>query len=560
MLTQTQYSKLKGLGLHPNQVSQVVQAAGGYEQPKTLGGFANNVVKSGINAIGGIASSIAHPVRTVGALANTAVGTGQLLVPGEQGKEQYARNVGNFYKDRYGGLDKIGNTLYNDPVGAALDISTVVGGVGGLAKGAAGLATRGATSVNLASNAARLGRTGSTLTKASAVLDPFQLAGRGVTGAIGKGKAKLGGALANESENILTRGMGNPAMLKKAKGVSPGTMNELFSKYKTYDRTPESFQAGATTANKQARGLLEAAPTSIDTRTIIARFDKEIAKLSQEAKTSTKSRLAMEELTNRKQMFLDGIQGENSTPLFNDAAAVYDIKSDFQGDVPQPSFGMPTQEIGKNEGTTTAYRALLDEIEKEAPGIKNLGREQAALLKLKEMAVNQESRGAAKQNINFSRLGGAGIGSVVAGIPGAMAGYALEQIGNSPKFLGSTSKAMQLGAKGINSVKVPAKVTKSLSNIYKAGKGGRMVTPSETSATERPGSQLTGQGQDPTKTLGTKKSQYQKETSTYPSSITGGDVAKRAPTVTNEIKFNMPKNPFKNKSKFGKKFTLKAQN
>ena len=495
-------------GLNPEQVSQAVRVYRQKNPPKSVGGFAGNVVKSGANAIGGIASSIAHPVRTVGALANTAIGAGQLLVPGEQGKEQYARNVGNFYKDRYGSLENIGNTLYNDPVGAALDVSTVIGGVGGLAKAGAGIATRGATQVSLASNAAKLGRTGSTLTKVGAALDPFSAVGAGVGSALGKGKAKLGSTLVNESENILTRGMGNPAMLKKAKGVAPGTMEELFKKYKTYDRLPESFQAGATTANKQARALLEAAPTSIDTRTIVRMFDDEIAKLAQEAKTSTKSRLAMDELVNRKQMFLDGIQDTNSTPLFNDATKVYDIKSDFQGDVPPSSFGMPTQELGKNLGTTKAYKTLLTAVEQKAPGIKELGREQAALLKLKEIATNQASRGAAKQNINFSRMGGAGVGGILGGIPGAIGGYIGEQVLNSPQFLGGASKAMQLGGKGVNAVKLPKKVGRSIKNVYRFGKAGRMLTSqSEKRSSKASPKQPIAQLED-----------------TYPSSITGINV------------------------------------
>ena len=79
-------------------------------------------------------------------LGRLAVGAGELLIPGEQGAEKYARAAGNFYDQRYGISDllkgnlqgvqeKAGNTLYNDPVGAALDLSAVLGlGGGALSK------------------------------------------------------------------------------------------------------------------------------------------------------------------------------------------------------------------------------------------------------------------------------------------------------------------------------------------------------------------------------------------------------------------------------------------
>jgi len=179
----------------------------GVEEPKTLGGFAGNVVKSGGRAVGGVVSSAVN-VLNPNADKNTLVGMGrlasgaaQLLDPTEGNKiakeipgiglfgnnEQTARNVGSFYNQRYGGLDKIGNTLYNDPIGVAMDVSTVAGGAGALATKAAGLATKGATAVSLSSNAAKLGRAGQTLGKVSRFTDPLQVVGMG----LGKAGSKV---------------------------------------------------------------------------------------------------------------------------------------------------------------------------------------------------------------------------------------------------------------------------------------------------------------------------------------------------------------------------------
>lgn len=520
-------------GLNPQQVSQAVKVYRQKNPPKSVGGFIGNVARSGGRAIGGIASAVLNPVETAKNVVNTSSGALQLLQPGEQGQEQYARDLGKFYKDRYGGLDKIANTLYNDPVGAALDVSTVLGGAGSLAKGVGAVTKTG-----------EIGQFGRALTTASELTDPFQLAGKGIGRATSGTRGKLGSALASESENILTRGMGNPATLKKAKGVSPITMDELFRKYNTYDRSPEAFQAGAKAAGTQVKSMLRDAPVSIETKAILDRFDAEIAKLAEEARTSSKSRLAMEELASRKQMFLDGIQQEGATPLYNDAAKVYEIKSNFQGDVAPSTFGMPSQDVGKNLGTTKAYKTLLSGIEEKAPGIKNLGREQSALLKLKDMAESQAARGAAKQNINFSRMGGAGVGGILGGIPGAIGGYAAEQVANSPQFLAGASKAMKIGSKVVGGVKLPSRVTNTVGNVYRAGKAGRMLNVNQGELRSSKASQT--QQPSPAKNV------------TYPSSISGMSVNKQIPSVTKEIKFKLPKNTFKNKSAFGKSFKLKS--
>lgn len=67
-------------------------------------------------------------------LGKLALGSAELLIPGQQEAEAYPRAVGQFYKDRYGGLENIRNTFREDPVGMAADISTVLGTGGGLAK------------------------------------------------------------------------------------------------------------------------------------------------------------------------------------------------------------------------------------------------------------------------------------------------------------------------------------------------------------------------------------------------------------------------------------------
>jgi len=64
-------------------------------------------------------------------IANVATGAVQKLIPGEQEKEKYADAVGQFYKDRYGGIEQLKQTIINDPVGFAADLSTALTAGGG---------------------------------------------------------------------------------------------------------------------------------------------------------------------------------------------------------------------------------------------------------------------------------------------------------------------------------------------------------------------------------------------------------------------------------------------
>jgi Transglycosylase-like domain len=107
------------------------------------GGFIDNVLNSAGNVIGGIANAVLHPIKTVEGIANTVIGAGEgasntiLGTHFDNTQTQTFNAVKDYFGKRYGGgsLDEIvhniGHTFYTDPVGAALDLSTFLDGVGG---------------------------------------------------------------------------------------------------------------------------------------------------------------------------------------------------------------------------------------------------------------------------------------------------------------------------------------------------------------------------------------------------------------------------------------------
>jgi hypothetical protein len=118
------------------------------EQPKSFGGFAGNVLTSGFNLAGGLYHAATNPVETAKNMGNLVIGgtlhtlnpndvkqLGEFFGSEKELKEamDFANSVGGMYKERYGSLDAILNTLYKDPVGAAGDISTLFTAGGGAA-------------------------------------------------------------------------------------------------------------------------------------------------------------------------------------------------------------------------------------------------------------------------------------------------------------------------------------------------------------------------------------------------------------------------------------------
>ena len=160
------YDDLIKSGAVPGQASQP-------PEEKSVGGFVSNIIPSGVEAVKGITSAIFHPIQTAKSVGKIGIGGVQKLIPGEQGQEENFDALITFFKDRYGSLDKIKETAYQDPVGFGLDLATVFSG-GGAA----------ATKLGIVSKVGALTKTGQVLNKVSDVVNPInqvtKLAGKGL--------------------------------------------------------------------------------------------------------------------------------------------------------------------------------------------------------------------------------------------------------------------------------------------------------------------------------------------------------------------------------------------
>ena len=87
-----------------------------------------NILPSAGRFAGSMWDMVSQPVTTaknIGALGSSVI---NLVRDGEQGNEQLARDVGQFFADRYGGFENVAQTLRDDPVGFLADASMILTG------------------------------------------------------------------------------------------------------------------------------------------------------------------------------------------------------------------------------------------------------------------------------------------------------------------------------------------------------------------------------------------------------------------------------------------------
>ena len=101
-----------------------------YSWSRVPGKALTNIPRSAIEFGKGMVSAVTSPVQTAKSIGKTALGAAELLIPGEQGSEEYAEALGSFYKQRYGGIENLKKTIAEDPTGFVADLSTFVTGLG----------------------------------------------------------------------------------------------------------------------------------------------------------------------------------------------------------------------------------------------------------------------------------------------------------------------------------------------------------------------------------------------------------------------------------------------
>jgi len=107
-----------------------------------LASAAQNAPSSLLQVAKDTVAPFADPVGTAESLKDLGLGLLQLAIPGEQPQEAKAKAVGEYFADRYGGLEEVKRTFATDPAGFLADASIILTGGAALATRAPGTVGR----------------------------------------------------------------------------------------------------------------------------------------------------------------------------------------------------------------------------------------------------------------------------------------------------------------------------------------------------------------------------------------------------------------------------------
>lgn len=184
---------------------------------ETGAGFAKNILPSIGGAVADVASAVAHPVQTGGALVDVLRGGLAKVIPEsmqdprqrqmiEQSKQAFESATGEMAKP-YQSMASFKETLATDPAKILADLSTVATGVGGAVRGGGNIAANAARAAGpVMPNMAQ--KIGETISNVGRNIDPTVLALRGGAGAISGASAigkKLAGLQSGVGEEALTQ-------------------------------------------------------------------------------------------------------------------------------------------------------------------------------------------------------------------------------------------------------------------------------------------------------------------------------------------------------------------
>lgn len=331
-----------------------------------MGKMISNIPKSAGNFAQALVHPILHPIDTAKALGDVASGfinktgrPGDFLRPGDAAptEEELAKRkqiegsadaVAQFYKDRYGGLENIRNTLVNDPVGTAADAATILTGGGSLLSRLPGQA----------------GTIGQVVQRAGRVVDPVNAAIEGTkavgtaakyaaTSGLGRTTGVGGTVIRQAFDEGAKGGKTAETFLENMRGADPEGMVGMA------DSALQKMRAERSAAYEAGMGGVRKDATVLDMQPIVDTFADTIKIGTYKGKTINPSAV---ETQNK---ILDAItEWKNLDPAEYHTPAGFDALKQHIGDIRDGTQPGSRSRVIANK----VYDSVKSEIEKQAPG------------------------------------------------------------------------------------------------------------------------------------------------------------------------------------------------
>jgi len=421
--------------------------------------FLGNVVGSGARAVGDIASGVINVVNpdmeknTIANLAKLGIDTAK-LVAGDKDETNRAKQLVTYYKDRYG-KDFV-ETLYNDPVGVALDASTVLGGAGALAK------------------AGKMGTIGGKLSTASRVVDPLQIPMRGAR-AVAQSKPMRAlaestkGSRQNMSKFFAGKSIkANPSQRDKFREMTGMDIDDYMVQNNIYTKADVEKQIAK--LQPQYNELVRT-DTNVNVGSYADRMRKEALKILENDRSAGAEALA-------EKLWKEADRQESMGAMTD--TVLTNTKSNQYNKASQTAMLDPLSDNMNKKLGQLGVQAL----DEYAPGSAKIGKELQKAREFDEIVRKQGELGKGAQLFNLFKPAAGGIvsGAAIGGFsgnsaPAAIAGGLAMGAANMPSVQRAVSK---ITGKKIAPIQVGQGVGKGFANAREFGKVDRMLTPETT--------------------------------------------------------------------------------
>lgn len=387
-----------------------------------------NIPSSTLNLGKGLWSAISHPIKTVEGLGNVALGgveSGFGAITRNTPKNTQTEDWGSFInnlKSRYGSLNNIRQTLENDPVGAAIDIASIVVPAGEGLKG-----------IGEVSDIGKLVSTGEKISEIGQTINP-------INATIG-GANKIGEAIGNTLEKTSEGAWGGilkptPIMLRQNPDLLSDISKQGITAF-TKQGLSDKFGEQMSNIGSQIDNAVKNSMGQISTENIVQR----LAPLR-----NTYANIPGQEGAVNK---IDGI--------INDTLDKGDFLSNQQAQTLKISLNNVlkgndyTSAIYQSPAERQAYRALQSgikqELENNIPEIKDLNN-RYGIFKVAKQAIDKTierttGKGIAGTGIGMYDLLSGIAGGQLGGFSGALKAIGLEKFATSPMTLSIISSGAQ---------------------------------------------------------------------------------------------------------------------
>lgn len=290
-------------------------------------------------------------------------------------------------------------------------------------------------------------------------------ASKAVSPFVRKTASKFGEGLEKSGELYATAGMGSPKKVGEARGLLKGAKTDiisLFDEMNIWDRDPQTALNAVDNMDNFYIDKIVSSKNKTAVSKVVKDFNKQIASRADDAKLSANVRAEMENLIQRKKEFLTSVAGKKTLS----ASDLQKLKVAVGRDVPKGAYaqdiveGLKPGSVSSAKRTQDIFRNRLN----KAAGTRSAGIKAAALRKIADVTESASNRASVRQPINFTKMGLSTPGAVIAGLPGAVAGYVAERAANSPTGIRAVSKGLYGAGKAVQKA-AKSKAPKVLKNV-----------------------------------------------------------------------------------------------